>query len=296
MKQVFYLGLDSRKNELDWEKKSFRRIIYITMNQPRFNLGDLVDVKINNRMVHGTIIPYANDRMIIHDYNLRSASEIDFRHVDDDGEWTRDPEDHYTADGQLHAMSDGDVDFYYIVLLPTGEMVRVLGDKLENYRSNDRINRKIRNINSNSGVRTLKGVQDDRRQRHVPYLPDPINDHIRSYLTETPLSNRINTRIRNRENPGIRSSAIPYTIAQFRADERRSVNNDRRERNALRLMDPGNESEYEEYSDVEDDATGNITGGTGKTSKMEKVRKMKKTRKNSKKRKTIKRRKRTNVK
>ena len=81
------------------------------------------------------------------------------------------------------------------------------------------LRRRIHNIHSNRRMNTFKEIQGNDLLYSVPHLPDLVNNHIESYLTETPLSSRINTRINNRTNPGIPSSAVPRTIANRRAYE-----------------------------------------------------------------------------
>lgn len=197
---------------------------------PRFNLGDSVSVRINNRIVLGTISPYNNGVMVIHDDSLEYAEERDFTY--------NTPRQHnrYTADGQLYAQVLGN-NVYYVVRLVSGENIIQTERNLVVIMGTEGLRR---NMNNNQSRRNMEEfLSDDTR----PYLPDAINDNIMSYLTETPLSTNINTRIQNRLNPPTPSRAHVHTISERRAESRAASRrwNDEitreREREARRLSD-----------------------------------------------------------
>ena len=201
------------------------------MTRARFNMDDLVLVKVNGRIIQGTIVPYRNGIMIRHSHDLRRADEIDVSHY---YEQRNDPSYHYTIDGQLYARSCGRNNLVYNVQLPTGEIIWVNEIELLQNVRNDMLRRRIHNIHSNRRMNTFKEIQGNDLLYSVPHLPDLVNNHIKSYLTETPLSSRINTRINNRKNPGIPSSVATRTLKMRDDDEILSVRNQIMARNNAR--------------------------------------------------------------
>ena len=201
------------------------------MTYTRFNIGNLVLVKVNGRIIQGTIVPYRNGIMIRHSRDLRQADEIDVSHYYEERD---DPSYHYTIDDQLYARSSGHNNLVYNVQLPTGEIIWVNEIELLQNVRNDMLSRRIHNIHSNRRMNTFKEIQGNDLLYSVPHLPDLVNNHIKSYLTETPLSSRINTRINNRKNPGIPSSVATRTLKMRDDDEILSVRNQIMARNNAR--------------------------------------------------------------
>ena len=173
---------------------------------PRFYLGDTVLVKINDEMIQCKIIIFPNGAIVLHTNDLRHASEMNYSHLYKPRRTNL--RDKYTRYNQCYAISLNNNSFTYLVLLPTGENIEVSEEDLLINRNDDVRGRNIRNARSRIGVNTLKKAQVDKRESRVPYLPDTINDHIKSYLTETPFSSHMKTRIDNRNKPRIPSSAV----------------------------------------------------------------------------------------
>ena len=241
------------------------------MGEPQFHLGDTVFKEINNKMIQCTIVPFPNGPVIIHNHNLREAHERNYsnryrdRYVVDDDD---DRDDQFTSDGHFYAFSDGVGRFYYLLLLPTGEKMIVHERRLSEDGIKNVLSRRVSNIHKKKAMNEFRHGQADKFRKHLPLLPGDINNHISSYLTQTPLSSHVNTRINNRLNPGTPSSAIPLTIAQQNAPIMNNISDD----------------------DSDEDTTNGGTRKLRKTRKTRKRRKVRKPRKIGKKRKTSKRR------
>ena len=180
---------------------------------PRFNLGDSVFVKFKNRRIQGTIVPYINGVMVIHD-GLNYAEEVDYRIYYQDNRANQ----HYTTDGKMYAKFDGENNVY-LILLSSGENISMTEREILMMSGNEAATRTISNIHSKRGMNAFKQVQDDKLLSRVPYLTNGVNDHIQSYLTETPLSTNVNTRIHNRQNPLEPSRPVIYTLNDKQYDD-----------------------------------------------------------------------------
>ena len=245
------------------------------MGEPQFHLGDTVFKEINNKMIQCTIVPFPNGLTVIHNYDLTEAQEEDYSYryhlnngvdnddVDNDDVHNDDTGDRFTSDGQYYAFSDSVGRFYYLLLLPTGEKMIVHERRLSEDGIKNVLGRRVSNIHKKKAMNEFRHGQADKFQKHLPLLPGDINNYISSYLTQTPLSSHVNTRINNRLNPGTPSSVIPLTIAEYNA-----VSDD----------------------DSDEDTTNGGTRKLRKTRKTRKRRNVRKPRKIGKKRKTSKRR------
>ena len=266
------------------------------MSKPLFNLGDTVVVKVNGKMIHSTIYYYPNGTIILHNDDLTEALGYCYRLNYEEDIEDRQEDNYYTDNGENYSVlyRDG---FYYIVLLPTGEFIQVSENKLLKDRSDDIISRRVSNIHKKKGMNEFRFRQVDKARKNMTYLPSDINDHISSYLTQTPLSSRVNTRINNRINPGTPSSAIPITYEQRVADMQAKWDNETISDygNNDTSLNYGNDESWsddendESWSDNGNNETDSTNGGTGKLRKTSKRRKVRKLRKIGKKRKTIKR-------